>query len=204
MLTVATSPNTSRPSFFDIAGRAKWDAWTLAAQTYEGRPSEAEHRYLDIAQSLGWKEGASAATSAAAEDETEEEQGERGGGGGGGSGMGISVSVISPPILDKVDDSPGLHGYAMGDDVAAISAFLSANEAVDINGRDEYVSLFYHTPPISSHATGGVISYSSLHISVTVVLYTNRGTPRFTWPPIGETSPRSSFYSSKVPIRHSR
>ena len=144
MLTVATSPNTSRPSFFDIAGRAKWDAWMLAAQTYEGRPSEAENRYLDIAQSLGWKEDSSMATSAAAaaaaDDETEEGQEERGS--GGGSGMGISVSIISPPILDEVGDSSGLHGYAMRDDVAAISVFLSANEGADINVRDEYVSLY--------------------------------------------------------------
>jgi len=137
MLTVATSPNTSRPSFFDIAGRAKWDAWTLAAQTYEGSPSEAEHRYLDIARSLGWNEGSSTAMSAAAEDETEEGQEERDGGGG-GSGMGISVSVISPPMLDEVGDFSGLHGYAMRDDIAAISAFLSANEGADINVLDEY------------------------------------------------------------------
>jgi len=143
MLTVATSPNTSRPSFFDMTGRAKWDAWMLAAQTYEGRPSEAEHRYLDIARSLGWKEGSPAAASAA-DDETEEELEERGGGGG-GSGMGISVSVISPPIFDEAGDSAGLHGYAMRDDVAAISAFLGANEAADIDVRDEYVSLFYYT-----------------------------------------------------------
>ncbi|KAI9445105.1 ankyrin [Lactarius indigo] len=134
MLTVATSPTTSRPSFFDIAGRAKWDAWALAAQTYEGRPSEAEHRYLEIARSLGWNEG----SSAAADDETEEGQEGRDGGGG-GSGMGISVSVMSPPTLDDgVDDSSGLHGHAMRDDVAAVSAFLSANEGADINVRDEY------------------------------------------------------------------
>ncbi|KAH9047612.1 ankyrin [Lactarius hengduanensis] len=126
MLTVATSPNTSRPSFFDIAGRAKWDAWALAAQTFEGRPSEAEHRYVEIARSLGWTEGSSAAV----DDETED------GGGGGGSGMGISVSVMSPPTLD--DDSSGLHGHAMRDDVAAVSAFLSSNEGADINVRDEY------------------------------------------------------------------
>ncbi|KAH9175454.1 ankyrin [Lactarius sanguifluus] len=130
MLTVATSPNTSRPSFFDIAGRAKWDAWALAAQTFEGRPSEAEHRYLEIARSLGWKEG----SSAAGDDETE--GGQEDGGGGGGSGMGISVSVMSPPTLD---DLSGLHGHAMRDDVAAVSAFLSSNEGgADINVRDEY------------------------------------------------------------------
>ncbi|KAH9004351.1 ankyrin [Lactarius hatsudake] len=131
-LTVATSPNTSRPSFFDIAGRAKWDAWALAAQTFEGRPSEAEHRYLEIARSLGWKEGSSAAKDDEAEGGQED-------GGGGGSGMGISVSVMSPPTLDDgVDDLSGLHGHAMRDDVAAVSAFLRSNEGADINVRDEY------------------------------------------------------------------
>ncbi|KAH9081985.1 hypothetical protein EDB83DRAFT_2335915 [Lactarius deliciosus] len=145
MLTVATSPNTSRPSFFDIAGRAKWDAWALAAQTFEGRPSEAEHRYVEIARSLGWKEGSSG------NDETEEGQED----GGGGSGMGISVSVMSPPTLDDgVDDLSGLHGHAMRDDVAAVSAFLSSNEGADINVRDEYVSLFYHPAPHSLRAAG--------------------------------------------------
>lgn len=193
MLSVATSPNTSRPSFFDIAGRAKWDAWTLAAQTYEGRPSEAEHRYLDIAQSLGWKEGSSASAAAADDDETEE------GGGGGGTGMGVSVSVISPPILDdEVSDSSGLHGYAMRDDVAAISAFLNANEGADIDVRDEYVS-FYTQPFVARDWEGNVPSRRWCF-----ALHTNRGTLRYTWLPTEETSPRSSFYSSKAPIRHSR
>ncbi|KAH8997604.1 hypothetical protein EDB92DRAFT_1449369 [Lactarius akahatsu] len=53
--------------------------------------------------------------------------------------MGISVSVMSPPTLDDgVDDLSGLHGHAMRDDVAAVSAFLSSNEGTDINVRDEY------------------------------------------------------------------
>ena len=149
MLTVAPSPNTSRPSFFDLTGRAKWDAWMQAAQTYEGRPSEAEHRYLDIARSLGWTEGSSAVTSAPVDEETEEGQD---GGGGGGAGMGISVSVISPPTLS---DSSDLHGYAMRDDVAALSAFLSANEGTDIDVRDEYVSLYIKPPAIHCARLGG-------------------------------------------------
>ena len=70
------------------------------------------------------------------------EEGQEERGSSGGSGMGISVSVISPPILDEAGDSSRLHGYAMRDDVAAISAFLSANEGADIDVRDEYVSLY--------------------------------------------------------------
>jgi hypothetical protein len=129
---VAPSPNANRPSFFDISGRAKWDAWKLAAETFEGRPSEAEHRYLDIARSLGWKEGSS--TSAT---EQTEEPPERS---GGGTGMGVSVSAMSPPD----EQAPtGLHGYAMGDDdVAATSTFLDASHDLDIDARDEYVSVW--------------------------------------------------------------
>jgi hypothetical protein len=130
-----------------------------ATQTYEGRPSDAERQYLDIARSLGWIEGSPAA-SAAADDETEGQ----GGGGGDGTGMGASVSVISPPpTLDDLDDSSRLHEYAMRGDVVALSAFLSADEegaGADINVRDEYVSLFI-MPPCHSflRATGAVIFF---------------------------------------------
>jgi len=134
LLTVAPSPNTARPSFFDISGRAKWDAWKLASETYEGRPSEAENRYLDIARDLGWKEGEPAAVTS----ETEERAAaaERG---GGGPGMGVSVSVMSPPQEDE-ESAIGLHAYAMREDVAAMSAFLQAGagEGLDIDARDEY------------------------------------------------------------------
>ena len=137
LLTVAPSPNTTRPSFFDISGRAKWDAWKLASETYEGRPSEAEQRYLDIATDLGWKEGAPAAVAVTSETE-ERATAERG---GGGSGMGVSVSVMSPPQEDE-ESATGLHAYAMREDVAAMSAFLEAGagEGLDIDARDEYVS----------------------------------------------------------------
>ncbi len=130
MLTVAPSPNTTRPLFFDISSRTKWDAWELAGKTYEARPSEAEHRYLDIARDLGWKEGAPIAVAS----EAEERAAER----GGGSGMGVSVSVMSSPQEDE--DATGLHAYAMRDNVAVMSAFLQAGESLDIDARDEYVS----------------------------------------------------------------
>ncbi|KAH9968871.1 ankyrin [Russula dissimulans] len=134
VLTVAPSPNTNRPSLFDLSGRAKWDAWKLAAETYEGHPSKAELRYLDIARSLGWKEGAHRDAETDDAEETEEHA-ERPG--GGGTGMGVSVSVISPPQADD-EAATGLHGCAMRDDVAATSAYLQNAEGLDIDGRDEY------------------------------------------------------------------
>jgi hypothetical protein len=142
VLTVAPSPNTTRPSFFDISGRAKWDAWALASKTYEGHPSDAEQRYLDIARSLGWEDPAIAAAAAAAAttavtDKTEEQTEMS----GGGTGMGVSVSVVSPPSPEDEGAACSLHSCAMGDDVAATSAFLRDSEDLDINARDEYVSL---------------------------------------------------------------
>lgn len=113
-----------------MSGRAKWDAWKHASETYEGRPSEAEHRYLDMAKELGWKEG----TLTSVTSETEEPAAGR----GGGSGMGVSVSVMSSP--EDEEGATGLHAYAMRDDVAAMSAFLQAGEGSDIDARDEYVS----------------------------------------------------------------
>ena len=169
-----------------------------ATQTYEGRLSDAERQYLDIARSLGWIEGSPAA-GAAADDETE------GQGGGGGTGMGPSVSVISPPTLDDLDDSSRLHEYAMRGDVAALSAFLSADEGADINVRDEYVSLFI-MPCHSFRATGAVIFRARCGVRPpsSFVLHTNRDTLHSIWLPIEETPLRSSFYLRKAQIRRSR
>jgi hypothetical protein len=103
---------------------------------YEGRPSEAEHRYLDIARDLGWKEeGAPASVTSETEEGRTAAERER----GGGSGMGVSVSVMSAP--QDEESATGLHVYAMRNDVAAMSAFLQAGEeGLDVDARDEYVS----------------------------------------------------------------
>jgi hypothetical protein len=164
-----------------MTGRAKWDAWNLASETYEGRPSEAEHRYLDIARDLGWKEGCAPA---AATSETEERAT-----GGGGSGMGVSVSVMSSPPEDEGESATGLHAYAMRDDVVAMSAFLQAGEdGLDIDARDEYVS----------KKANWCKKKPGAHCFVFC-----RDTRHCIWPQIEGTSPRSSFYSSTAPTKHS-
>ncbi len=124
-----------------------------AAQTFEGRPSEAEHRYLDIARNLGWKEGSAAAAATMDENEGQEDRSS------GGTGMGISVSTISRPTPDEDGSVSGLHDYAMRDDVAAISAFLGASQGANINAKDEYVSLLYPT----IHRTRLMSNISVLH-----------------------------------------
>lgn len=160
----------------------------LASKTYEGRPSEAEHRYLDIATSLGWAEHATVAT-----DETEEQVK----GGGGGTGMGVSVSVVAPPSLDEeAATSSGLHGHAMGGDIAATSAFLRDNEGLDINALDEYVSFAGWRC-----ARFGVFFFSFL--TMPGMPATFRDTLRCTWPQIEGTSLRLSFYSNMALIKHS-
>lgn len=111
-----------------------------------------------------------------------EERAER----GGGSGMGVAVSVMSSPQLDE-ESATGLHAYAMRDDVAATSAFLHAEEGQDINARDEYVS--------KSQATSYCIDFGH---------FVPRDTRHCIWLLIEGTSPRSSFYSSKAPIKHSK
>ena len=166
MLTVAPSPNTSRPSFFDLTGRAKWDAWMLAAQSYDGRPSEAENRYLDIARSLGWKEGSSVATGGDGETDGQEER-------GGGTGMGVSVSIISPPTLEGTNDSSELHGYAMRDDVAALSALFSAGKCADIDVRDEYVSFVHYALQFIARDRGG--NFRTPRVALSSVLHTRTG-----------------------------
>ena len=194
---MAPSPNTSRPSFFDISGRAKWDAWKLAAEAYEGRPSDAELRYLDIARSLGWKEGnpstSTTTSTAAATEETEETEEPAERSGGGGTGMGVSVSVMSQPPDDE--QATGLHSYAMGDDVAALSAFLQASQDPDVDARDEYVSIIRRHLPRDRFS---FLRQTNPHFEFC------RATPRYIWLQIGGTYPLSSFYSNTVPIKHSK
>ena len=67
--------------------------------------------------------------------EIEERAAER----GDGLGMGVSVSVMSPPPQEDEETASGLHACAMREDVGAMSAFLQAEDGLDIDARDEYV-----------------------------------------------------------------
>ncbi|TFY73888.1 hypothetical protein EWM64_g10126 [Hericium alpestre] len=130
LVTVAPTPNTSRPSFFDMTGRAKWDAWAQASKQYEGNLPDAEKHYLDIARSLGWTEGKSASGS------TEPQQNEMQGSGLGG--LGVSVSTMAPPSSEEQEDTSKLHALVVDDKFEELTAFLDANPQVDINARDNY------------------------------------------------------------------
>lgn len=137
LITVSPSPNTSRPSFFDMTGRAKWDAWAQASQDYDGRLNDAEKRYLDIASSLGWKETESGESEGVPSAEQESRASESSRPGGGGAGMGVSVSIIAPPALDKNEEGT-VHGFAVQNDAQALSEFLEHNSNADLNAKDEF------------------------------------------------------------------
>ncbi|EIM92585.1 ankyrin [Stereum hirsutum FP-91666 SS1] len=132
VLTISPTPIGSRPSFFDMTARAKWDAWAQMAKDYEGRVEGAETRYLEIARGLGWKEGAPLLSSESSAGEDAD-----GRGGGTGMGMGVSVSVLSAPALEA-DEAGTLHGLVVENDLDALSALIEANPTIDLNAKDEY------------------------------------------------------------------
>jgi hypothetical protein len=118
-----------------MTGRAKWDAWNSAGKTYTSA-MDAQHRYLEIARSLGWN--AQANTSPAQVDTDEDdiwdkEDGrvqER-------SGMGNSVSTMAPP--EEHAESGGAHGIVLSNDAPALKRFLDEHDGYDMNETDEFV-----------------------------------------------------------------
>ncbi|KAE9408193.1 ankyrin [Gymnopus androsaceus JB14] len=119
--TVSQNPNVSRPSIFDMTGRAKWDAWDAAGKRYTDG-AEAEGRYLEIARDLGWQPGES--------DPSSEEH-------GGASGMGVAVSSMAAPETE-IDNT--LHGLAIAGDVNKLETLISLDRDIDLNALDDFAS----------------------------------------------------------------
>jgi acyl-CoA-binding protein len=137
-VTASHTPNTSKPGIFDLTGRAKWDSWLEVGTKYSTQSDPdgaAQARYLEIARSLGWKSGATSDDDSLGRDTD--------GGGentkGVGTGMGVSVSTMSAP---KVDDSDTIHGLAIAGDAQKLERTLTAEPSLDLNQKDEYVSVF--------------------------------------------------------------
>ncbi|KAF8078707.1 acyl CoA binding protein-domain-containing protein [Lyophyllum atratum] len=136
-VTVSPMPSSSRPSIFDMTGRAKWDAWSSAGEKYT-TGQEAEYRYLEIARSLGWTE------KTVIEQQPRPEQSDLGNiwddesqprSGGASGGMGGSVSTMTP-LLEEADTS--IHGMAVSDDFKSLSELLEKHPETDVNGHDEF------------------------------------------------------------------
>ena len=154
-MTVASEPQTPRPSICSPTDRAKWDAWKSKGQEWKGKEAEAEARYIDIARSLGWTPeiGASPSTGqnkkvkdseASAEELLERDSDdEEGGSGGGVGGMGNYVSTLQKASDEEDDDQTenSLHGLSVNGDVKKLQVLLESNSTtIDLNELDEYVS----------------------------------------------------------------
>ncbi|KAJ6519726.1 ankyrin repeat-containing domain protein [Mycena sanguinolenta] len=132
-VTVSSLPASPRPSIFDFAGRAKWDAWTAAGNTYTGK-LEAESRYLEIARSLGWTESAVLPEGTKSEDiwdsDSNKPRGES-------SGFGTSVSAMARPEDDNESDT-SLHGLAVSNNLQGLVSLLQDQPNVNLDVRDEF------------------------------------------------------------------
>lgn len=156
MLTVSRTPNTSRPSIFDMAGRAKWNAWDERGRSLASlSASEVEAKYLNLCKSLGWVapdenvlNSAKPATSGPVRPSDEEEVDVYDidwdapivkGGGGGRNTMGNAVSTLQGNEGEEFDTTT-LHGLATLGDVERLMTLLELDKQQDVNGKDEFVS----------------------------------------------------------------
>lgn len=160
-MTVAAKPTSSKPSIFDMTGRAKWDAWNDAGKKYTSAV-DAEARYLQIARDLGWSEEAKPEPPASTEPTSADsiwDDDNRPSSGKGSSGMGPSVSSMKPP--DTAEDNT-IHGFAVSNDVEALKSLLKMQPDIDVNQHDEFVRRFYSTAYLlSPHIVQGVYTSAS-------------------------------------------
>ncbi|KAJ7038297.1 ankyrin repeat-containing domain protein [Mycena alexandri] len=137
-VNVSSVPTTPRPSIFDFTGRAKWDAWAAAGNTHSSKAG-AESRYLEIARSLGWKEGAVAETAPESEDEniwdSDDDTTRPSKGSGEPAGLGNSVSSMARP---EVEEDASLHGLAVSNQLQELVSLVQDEPSVDINARDDF------------------------------------------------------------------
>lgn len=119
-----------------MTGRAKWDAWNASGKKWP-TAEQAEARYLELAQSLGWTEGSQLAPSKAEQkpddddiwdDDSTAPQS--------GRGFGITVSSMAGPVEVVGDD---LHGLAVSNQIAKLEALVNGEPRPDLDAQDEYV-----------------------------------------------------------------
>ncbi|KAF8647919.1 hypothetical protein AX16_006451 [Volvariella volvacea WC 439] len=146
-VTVSPIPTASRPSIFDMSGRAKWDAWSSAGKSHASKET-AQLRYIEIARQLGWSEDVrptevqqivADSDEGIWDDGNDDQSTEKGTGrpkaSGGSVGFGLSVSTIGP----QPNQNDGtIHGLAIVDDVEELTARLNQDPALDLDKRDEY------------------------------------------------------------------
>jgi hypothetical protein len=135
---------------FDLTGRAKWDVWNLTGKTYQARAVDVESRYLEIAQTYGWVEGATHPPKTASTDRKEDgldgldDEGEHA---SSSAGLGITVSSIVSPPPDE-DELRTIHGLALSDNAQGLATYLRENPDADVDAVDEYVCLLPLLPQL--------------------------------------------------------
>lgn len=142
-ITVGPKPPTSRPSIFDMTGRAKWDAWASLADKHEfTAAAQAEARYLELCKELGWVPNAAPIYIAQPEEEGEGDidwdapDGPTAGPAGAG-GMANAVSVLQQEQEEPLDLNT-LHGVVLAGDLERLKAMEGGE--IDLNALDQYVS----------------------------------------------------------------
>jgi acyl-CoA-binding protein len=138
-VTVSRSPDSVRPSIFDMAGRAKWDAWSLAGQKYSN-PKEAESKYIELARSLGWSGVRSIPQPSERREETENDIWDPEDITSRKEGLGMRMSTMAPEDTAQLQKE-GLHYLAIENNVDALKALLD-QQPNDIDGKDEFVGIF--------------------------------------------------------------
>lgn len=144
-MTVAFSPNTSRPGLLDFAGRAKWDAWAAAGKKYgTAHAPDAEARYIQLAQELGWSESITIPAEPIAptqvntvedgDDIWDPPDYQKKGDGGMGT---VMSSIASEDIVVK--DEPPLHTLTVGSKTDELREYLDTYPMADLNVVDEFV-----------------------------------------------------------------
>ena len=124
-----------------MSGRAKWDAWNSASKKYAS-VDDAENRYIDIAKSLGWVQGTATETSSPTEHSDpgdiwdDDSQTTQGGHASGGMGGTVSTMMVSAADVDE-----SLHGFAVSNDITALSELFQIHPEMDVNQFDEFVRL---------------------------------------------------------------
>jgi acyl-CoA-binding protein len=139
-VTVSKSPDSVRPSIFDMAGRAKWDAWSLASQKCSN-PQEAESKYIELARSLGWSGVHSIPHASERREETENDLWDPEDMTSRKEGLGMRMSTMAPEDTAQELDQ-GLHYLAIQNNVEGLKALLD-EQPNDIDGKDEFVRIFF-------------------------------------------------------------
>jgi len=151
LVTASQTPAGSRPSLFDLTGRAKWDAWDAAAKNYGGNDgqSRAERHYIEIAEELGFKKPNAlvvdrASTSRSKDTDSddvdldrldEDEPGQTTANVPSGFGGGVSSMSHTDPTPRNAQS---LHEFALEGNCEALRNFCSKNPDIDIDARDAF------------------------------------------------------------------